>query len=217
MSGVHTEHIEYLLSDYVTGKLDEPLRSGVESHLAECAECRVEHEILQDAFRVIAESTVQGPSRAYFAGVLPRVRDRLEQTESLSLFTRSFVTRFALPLAAGVLAIVVLLHLRAPSYDAESAHNPLRPVLQGVGSEELAEIALEQMHRQSFPNSLGENETSALLAAPLLTGRDFFPDAESLALSEDPVLGEAVSDELEQLSDADLDVLVARLSERISP
>lgn len=211
---MHTKHVEYLLPDYVTGKLEEPLRSGVAGHLEGCAECRAELETLQHAFQSISGPGPRAPSSAYFSGILPRVRERLEQKESLSMFSRPLVTRFALPLAVGVLALVLLLHVPPPMNNGGPAQNPLGPMITGVGSEELVEIALDQMHRESFSSPLGESETSALLAAPILRGEYFLSEVESSSILEDPVLGDGIAEELETLSDTDLDVLVARLNER---
>lgn len=213
---MHTTHVDYLLPDYVTGKLEEPLRSGVATHLEDCAECRAELETLQRAFQAIAGSERKSPPSAYFTGILPRVRERLEQRDSLSVFARPLFTRFALPLAVGVLTFVLLMHVPALTNNGGTVQNPLRPVLSGVGSEELVEIALDQMHRQAFPNPIGEIETSAMIAVPILRGEYFLTDADSSVGWEDSVLGENPAEELETLTDADLDLLVARLSERTS-
>ncbi len=213
---MHTRHIEYLLPDYVNGKLEEPLRVVVESHLAVCAECKAALENVQHAFLAIAGSSMKPPSDAYFSGILPNIRERLEQRESLSVFARPLFTRFALPLAVGALILVLLLHVPVSLNNGETAQNPLRPLLTGVDSEELVEIALDQIHRQSFSIPLGEGETSALVAAPILSGEYFLSDMVSPSALEDPVLGDGFADDLEALSDADLDVLVARLSERTS-
>ena len=213
---MHTRHVEYLLPDYVTGKLDEPLRIGVASHLDECAACRAELETLHRAFQAIAGSDLQSPSNAYFSGILPRVRERLEERESLSVFVRPFVMRFALPLAVGALMLVLLMHIPVRTNNGETAHNPLRPVLSGVDSEELVEIGLDQMHRQAFSAQLGENETSSFLAVPILSSKYFLADVDSSFVLEDPVLGNDIPGDLETLTDADLDMLVARLSERTS-
>jgi hypothetical protein len=213
---VHTRHVEYLLPDYVIGKLEEELRAGVASHLEECPECRAELEVIRRALQSIAGSRPKSPSSAYFSAILPRVRERLEARESLSAFARPLITRFALPLAVGGLMVVLLLHVPIRTNNDASAHNPLRPVLTGVGSEELVEIALDQLHRQSFSGPLGENETSSLLAVPFMSSEYFLADAGSTVIVEDPVLGSNVAEGLEALTDADLDVLVARLSERTS-
>ena len=213
---MRTKHVEYLLPDFVTGKLDEPLRSGVSSHLEECAGCRAELETLLGAFRLIDDSGPDGPSNTYFAGILPRVRERLEQKESITTLAGPIVTRFALPLTAGVLAVLLLLHVPGPKNNGELSQNPLRPVLSGVGSDELVEIALDQLDRQSFPGTLGESETSAMLAAPILRGEYLLSGVDSPPMLEGPVAGDDIAEDLESLSDADLDALVARLSERTS-
>ena len=78
------------------------------------------------------------------------------------------------------------------------------------------EIALDQMHRQAFSISIGENESSAMLAVPILSGKYFLTDVDSSVVWEDPLLGDIAMEDLETLTDADLEVLVARLSERTS-
>jgi hypothetical protein len=216
MCDVHTRHVEYLLPDFVNGKLEAELRSGVEIHLEECVGCRAELETLRHAFQLIAAPGTPGPSSAYFAGVLPRVRERLERSDSLATIAGPIMTRFALPLAAGVLAVLLLLHTPYPKHNSESARNPLRPVLSGFESEDLLEIALDQFDRQSFPGTLGEGETSALLAAPILKGEYLLSNVEFTPTVQDPVLGDEYAEDLESLSDVDLEILVVRLSERTS-
>jgi hypothetical protein len=216
MCDVHTRHVEYLLPDFVNGTLEGELRGGVESHLEKCAACRAELETLHRAFQLIDVPGTQGPSSTYFAGILPRVRERLEQEGSLTFMARPILTRFALPLAAGVVAFLLLLHVPYPNHNGESAQNPLRPVLSGFGSEDLVEIVLDQLDRQSLPGTLSEGETSAMLAAPILKGEYLLSNMESAPTLQDPVLGDDNSEDLESLSDADLETLVVRLSERTS-
>jgi hypothetical protein len=206
-------HVEYLLPDYLTNRLEESLKPGVESHLEECASCRASLEVLRDGFEVLRTQNTPHPSEAYFSSVLPRVRQRLEKNETRPFFAHPLVTRVVLPIAAGALALLILVRLPLMTHNAEAEHNPLQPVLQGIASDELVDIALDQIHLQAL-NTVGESETSSLLAIPLLGGDQLLADAEHLSSTGAPILGGRAPESLDQLSESEIDALVAHLGER---
>ena len=207
------EHVEYLLPDYLNNRLEESLMTGVESHLQECASCRESLEGLREGFEALQKQHIPHPSESYFSTILPRVRQRLEKKETRSFFVHPLVTRIAMPLAAGALALLLLVRLPLSTHNAEADHNPLQPVLQGIASDELVDIVLDQIHQQAL-NTLGESETSSLLAVPLLSGDQLLADAERLSPVEAPILGGRTPESLDQLNDTEIDALVARLGER---
>jgi hypothetical protein len=206
-------HVEYLLPDYLNNRLEESLKPGVESHLEECESCRDSLEGLREGFEALRTQHIPHPSETYFSTILPRVRQRLEKKEARPFFAHPLVTRIAMPIAAGALALLLLLRLPLSTHNADAERNPLQPVLQGIASDELVDIVLDQIHLQAL-NTVGEGETSSLLAVPLLGGDQLLADAEHLTSIEAPILGGRVPESLDQLSDSEIDALVARLGER---
>ncbi len=213
MLSVHTEHIEFLLPDYLTRRLEEPLQLGVERHLEECATCRAELRELRETFQNLQAHRPTQPPHGYFTSVLPRVRERLEDDSRGWTLAHPLVTRLAAPLAAGLIILLVLIRVPFPSGDVAKDHNPLQPVLSNVDSEELLDLVLDQVHRQAF-STVGESEASSLLAVPILHSDPLLSDAQHMSLRDEPLLGAAMPEGLDQLSDSDVDVLVQRLGER---
>ena len=210
---MHTEHVEYLLPDYLNQQLEEPLRTGVENHLEECASCRAELHELQETFRALESQSPLQPPHGYFSSVLPRVRERLAENKTGSFLFHPLVTRLAAPLAAGLIIFLVVVRLPFSTGNHEKDQNPLQPVLSDVDSEELLDIVLDQVHRQAL-NTVGEGEASSLLAVPILHSDRLLNDAQHLSMKDEPLLGNAMPELLDQLSESDADALVQRLGER---
>ncbi len=210
---MRTEHVEYLLPDYLSNMLEESLRPWVESHLDECGACRAELEDLRSAFSHLESFRATPPYDGYFTTVLPRVRERLQGKTTASFLFHPLLTRLAAPLAAGVLLLVILVRLPSVLREADREHNPLQPVVSGLNTEELVDMILDQTHRQTIL-SQGENETSAMLAIPFLRSEHLLAGADQLSLSNESVLDVGLPENLDQLSGSDVDVLVARLGER---
>ena len=213
MSGVRTEHVESYLPDYLSHMLEESLRPWVESHLEECGACRAELENLRSAFGHLESFEATPPHDGYFATVLPRVRERLQRGKPAPFLSHPFVTRFVAPLAAGALLLLILVRLPFALRDADRERNPLQPVVRDLETEELVDVILDQVHRQTISGQ-GENETSSLLAVPLLRGEHLLAGADQLSLSNESVLDVGMPETLDQLSASDIDVLVAQLGER---
>jgi hypothetical protein len=75
------------------------------------------------------------------------------------------------------------------------------------------DVILDQSHRQAI-STQGENETSAMLAIPLLRSDHLLAGADQFSLSNESVLDVGLPETLDQLSASDVDALVARLGER---
>ena len=210
---MHTEHVEYLLPDYLNNMLEESLRPWVESHLKECGACRVELENLRSAFHNLSMYQAPPPADDYFSTVLPRVRQRLEKKNPGSFLAHPLVARFAVPLAAGAVMLVILLRVPFAERSSENEHNPLQPVVRGLETGELVDIILDQTNRQSLTTQ-GESETSALLAVPFLRGEHLLASTGQFSLTDEPILGLGMPEGLDQFSDSDVDALVAQLGER---
>lgn len=210
---MRTEHVEYLLPDYLSQKLEESLRPWVVGHLEECGACRTELENMRAAFGHLDSFEARPPFDGYFTTVLPRVRERLQGKQSVSFLSHPLVTRFAAPLAVGALLLLILFRVPFAPREADPEHNPLQPVVRGLETEELMDVILDQVHRQAISGQ-GESETSALLAIPLLRSDHLLAGADQLSLSNESFLDVGLPENLDQLSASDVDVLVARLGER---
>jgi anti-sigma factor RsiW len=193
--------------------LEESLRPLVESHLEECGACRTELENLRTTFHWLSTYQAPPPADGYFSTILPRVRERLESKKPASFFAHPLVARLAVPLAVGAVMLAILLSVPFSERGSENGHNPLQSVLRGLETDELVDIILDQADRQSLTTQ-GESETSAFLAVPFLSGDHLLASAGQLSFADEPILGSEMPESLDQLTDSDIDVLVAQLGER---
>lgn len=211
---MHTDHIESRLPEYIEGTLDESLRSGVDEHLRLCSACTSELAGLRRTMEMLESRKIEGPSSGYFTTVLPRVRERLEGEESQGFFAHPLISRLALPLGLAAIALVVLLSLPFPSNDIENAQNPLKAVMHGTPNDELVDVVLDMVPMHPLTSPTVEGETSSWLGARVLRGDHLLVHADELAIAEDPSIDQTMAEDLEQLSDKDLELLVQRLGER---
>jgi hypothetical protein len=132
---MHTNHVTALLPDYVRGRLEEQVKSGVELHLAHCSACKTELDQLQMATSLIERESKSAVPAGYFNTVLPRVRTRLE-SNSAEYFWNPLIGKVALPLATAILAIAIF--WRIPStISTVQMENPLKSLIQSNTTEEL--------------------------------------------------------------------------------
>jgi hypothetical protein len=164
--------------------------------------------------KMLESREVEGPPTGYFTTVLPRVRKRLDGEESPGFFDHPLIARLALPLVLAAMAFAILLSLPFPSNDAENAQNPLQAVMHGTPNDELVDVVLDMVPMHPLTSPTVEGETSSWLGARVLRGDHLLAHADELAFSEDPSIDQTMPEELEQLSDKDLELLVQRLGER---
>ena len=208
------EHVEYLLPEYLNGTLADSLRPGVEEHLKHCSWCKTELAELRHTMQMLDTHGTAEPPSGYFTSILPRVREQLEREESRNFFANPLLTRLALPIGAAVLVLVVLLSLPYPANETETAHNPLQDVMHGSTTDELVDVCFDMVPLQPLSSPTVEGETSSLLGVRLLRGEHLLANADEVSFAEDFTQDETMSEELEQLNEADLEALLQRLGER---
>ena len=212
---MRTEHVDYLLPDYVSGRLEEPLREGLELHLRDCPHCREELEAVQEVFGYLQSSEASHPSDSYYSSILPRVRQRLEEKREGSFLSHPLFIRLVSPLAAAIVAIVLLLHVPFPKTEVETDTNPLRSLVREASAAELAEAVLEQARKQPLINAVTEDEISSLVAAQAMSQEIFVQSLEPQAATFlEPLFNGSVTQGIEELTETELDALLQKLGER---
>jgi hypothetical protein len=169
---------------------------------------------LQRTMALLDRGKTDGPSKGYFTTVLPRVRQRLDEGESRHWYESPLALRFALPVGAAAITLFILLSLPLPFTESEAAHNPLQAAVRGSTPDELVDVVLDLMPLQPLSSSTTEGETSSLLGARILRGDHLLASGEHVSSPEGLALDGRMPEGLEQLSDAELEVLVQRLGER---
>lgn len=207
---MHTEHIKYLLPDYVTGRLEPDLQNGVEAHLNTCQECVAEMKNLQEILRKISQDKPYAPATMYFNALLPRIRQRLDAKRKQSVWAHPVFVRVVAPLAVAVLAIVMLSRMPFPA----EQQDPLKSIVADVSTDELEQVVLEQVQRQPGGMLFTENEL-----AMLPSGRSLEQQLQSIAkgtswIDSEPAPNNGILSGIDELSDSELETLLQRLGER---
>jgi anti-sigma factor RsiW len=212
---MHTDHIEYLLPDYVSGKLDEELKEAVELHLRSCVSCRLEADRVREVVLFLDAHRPNAPAPSYFTTVLPRLRRRLQQKESPSLLSRPVVARLALPLAVAALSIVLLLHLPVVPGESGSLLNSMRVAVGDVSADDLTQAVMDESRQHPFVSVLGDHELAAAVPDRIVEQHLFTEDFYSQASEAmGPLFDITPSQAIEGLSDSEIDALLQRLVER---
>ena len=210
---MRTEHVEYLLPEYLNGTLEDSLRPGVEEHLKHCSSCSAELTGLRQTMEMLDSHTTEGPPSSYFATVLPRVRERLEAEESRNLFSSPLLIRLALPIAAAALALFIVLSLPFPGTEPEVGHNPLQAIMHGSTNDELVDVVLDMVPLQPLSSPTVEGETSSLLGVRVLRSDHLLAHADQASYADDFTFDGSMPEGLEELNEADVQALVQRLGE----
>ena len=206
------EHVNASLPDYITGRIEAEAREVIERHLALCAACREEHELLRRTFAQVADSPTHVSPPGYFATVLPRVRMRLDNRRPFVFRNLGAVQRL-LPLVAAGVALFFLWNSPAP-VNTYGHQNPLLPYAGSLTDDEWLDGWSEQLFSvNGTRQELAESDVYEELAA---TPTDWTAlGSAGHALPEE--LNEAPYQSLiSGLSEQDLDELVERLGERIN-
>ena len=207
-----TEHVKYSLPDFILGKIAQEQEQEIERHLESCPACREEFDRLSQAISLIRES---GPSRtatAPFSGVLPRVRERLDQPLRNPLWSSPFGERIVLPLAAA--AVVVLLIVLTPATNGPTAPaNSLRAVLEQVPTTELADVFAEETVPAYASLRMNQELMESVVGEHFVKG-GFVTDVVLTDSGYGDVSGGLFQGIISNLSDEDVDNLLKRLGER---
>ncbi|MBI3788029.1 MAG: zf-HC2 domain-containing protein [Ignavibacteriales bacterium] len=206
-----TEHINYLLPDYLTGRLESDLREGVEAHLKECKECVSEMANLREVLGKVAYDKPYIPSTAYFSALLPRIRQRLDGKQKRSLWAHPVFVRIVSPLAVAVLAIVMLSRVPFPA----ERQDPLKSIVADVSTDELEQVVLEQSQHQPGGTLLAENELASLPTGKALENHIKTIGAQTTTwIESESIPSGVVPRTVNDLDDSELEMLLQRLGER---
>jgi len=192
------KHIQYLLPDFVTGKLRGQEQRELESHLAFCDGCRRRLEGFETLNGTMNSLRPVDPPTYYFSTILPRIRERIEGKTRTA--EHPFIARILVPLGAMAVIVAVLSQIPINTEDG------LRSVLSAMKSDELAEIVVEEVEHQSLylvPS------TESLAAA--LSERSIDTKLATTILSDE---GDVTFDSVSDLSDQDVKFILERLGER---
>lgn len=207
-----TEHVKYSLPDFILGKTGAQQRLEIERHLGVCQECRAELEQVKQSLGLIRERELAQPAPAFFSGILPRLRERLDRPRHTRLWSSPIGERIALPLAAA--AVIVLMIVLTPTATGPDVPaGSLRAVLEQVSATELVDVFADEGTTVSVNSRMNQELMEVVVGEHIEKG----------GFVKDLVLNESGNGELpaslyqgilSNMSDEDVDNLLKRLEER---
>lgn len=107
------EELKYLIPDYITGQISDADKAVIEKALAESEELREFHNEMKGVFGFVEKVKFREPSPQYWANLLPRIHERIEQQESKTISAGfswdkiSALWKILVPVAAVILIAVI--------------------------------------------------------------------------------------------------------------
>jgi hypothetical protein len=105
--------------DFLTNRLSDQERKRVEEHLRQCTRCTEEYHELLGTGAALQQKHSAEPTSAYYATILPRVRERLASHPRRIWERGTGFAKIALPLAVSAFLVVLLMRIPA-DFSSES-------------------------------------------------------------------------------------------------
>jgi len=152
------------LPDFARGALTDDQKSAVEQHLATCAACRKDAADLHELFLTLQRDDSWMPSSAYFAGILPRLHDRIGR-KSRGVIP-AWVGRWVMPLASVAFLAVVMLKVLPLAFENKTSSSSA--ILEQMPTDDLSEY----IERQSVVGVMEPTGASAVASSGFDLGED---------------------------------------------
>ena len=208
---MRTEHVPYELMDYATNRLNAKEHKRVELHLQNCTECTAHFLELQAAAQLLNHGRRNAPPPAYYATILPRVRERLASQPRTFRGYRDRVMRIVLPLAASVFLLVLVIRISSNSFSVQPQTEALHQAVLDLNEEEIIQAAEKDYAGISlFP----VQEAAAAGVAEHLQGDRFLKSAISRQIESDEAAEMDLEGMVSDLNGDQVDQVLSDLSER---
>lgn len=192
------KEIENLLSGYLEGSLDPTDREKVRQHLAECADCRLRLQEVENTLQLLSEDPIPEADESFWTGFVPQVRSRIDSDErpGPAVFPKP---RFVLGFLSAVVVVALSLFLLNADHKKTiqlptdlSSQNILSEYEASAYTSRLADILSSQddesLAIQVFLSSSGDEELQSI----------------ETTLGEDYLNQRSLSSILRELSDQEL-------------
>jgi hypothetical protein len=203
--------IRDLLPDFVSNRTNEEENTSVREHLELCSSCSEEVLVLKQTFEAVASSRTSIPPETYWTNFLPHLHDRLSDGRKTRRDLAPWVSKFLLP-SAGLVVAILLLSLTGVVPEPKGSLLAERQLVRQMDTTEFYQLA-ESSVDPLFP------ESSSRLEALLPQGDETRRAINSLiAPSNDEVVQLRVASVrdltdtgLDELTDEEMELVLQRL------
>jgi hypothetical protein len=192
------KEIENLLSGYLEGSLDPTDRERVRQHLAECADCRLRVQDIENTLQLLSRDPVPEAGESFWTNFLPQVRSRIDSDErpGLAVFPRP---RFVL----GFLSAVVVVALSLFLFNAD--HKKMVQPSTDLSSEGILSEYEASPYMNGLADILSSQDDESLAIEVFLSGKGDEDLQSTERILEEDYLGQrSLSSILRELSDEEL-------------
>jgi hypothetical protein len=206
--------IKNLLPDFLSNRADVEDQKAVQEHIDHCVSCREEALVLKETFQALEVSEASVPSAAYWTNFLPRLNERLREVGRTKQERIHWVTKFLVPAAGLVVAVVMIARIEIVP-GSNGSLSEVRRVVEQMDSSEVERLAAASSDLL-FPESSSrleatlsrDDEARRAINSFIATSGD-----EELQLRETSLHGTAETG-LEDLTDEEMEAVIQRLESR---
>lgn len=210
---MHTEHVQYELMDYIANRLGEQERRRVEDHLNSCDSCTQEYQELTGISSLLHQQRPHEPAPAYYAGILPRVRERLASHWQAGWDFSRGLTNIVLPLAVGAFLVILFIYVPTDFTSEYAQTDALHQAVKDFNDDDI----LQALEKEYTGSSISPGmEVAAAGVAEHLQSDKFLKSAVSKQLEDEEIAEIDVEGIMSELNSEQVDQVLTGLSERKS-
>ena len=208
---MRTEHVQYDLMDYITGRLTSKERIQIVAHLQECSQCMNEYQELLLTESALKQSQRSEPEPVYYTTILPRVKERLIVRRRFAWNDGDGIARIILPLIASAFLLLLLIKIPITSTNEYTAAEALHQAVHDLNDDEVVQ-AVEKAYTGS---SVSPNlEVAAAGVSEHLQGDRFLTTALSKQIDNEEIADIDIEGIISDLSGEQVEQVLSGLSER---
>jgi hypothetical protein len=147
--------------DYITGHLDESELLQVRFHLEQCSECQNHYNELDTVQKELQQSPRIQPGSAYYSSILPRVHERLSNSQKYYWNDKWAPSAILFPLVISMLFVALL--IKIPSESLSGHRN--RITLSEAVKEFTADEVVQAVTNEYAGSSVSSNQEVVLEGA----------------------------------------------------
>ncbi len=168
------KEIKYLLPEFVEHKLPPEEKMTISQHLESCRNCSTEFRQIIDLYARLENEPTNLPPQSYWNNLIPLIHSRIER-KSGRLY-KGLLAKFSIPVAATILAIVVLVRVftgispeAQPVYNTQSV---LNNIITELNASDITNMSVEELKLLSYLEQKDDNGTDSYVIKKILNDQN---------------------------------------------
>lgn len=168
------KEIKYLLPEFVEHKLPPEEKMTISQHLESCRNCSTEFRQIIDLYARLENEPTNLHPQSYWNNLIPLIHSRIER-KSGRLY-KGLLAKFSIPVAATILAIVVLVRVftgispeAQPVYNTQSV---LNNIITELNASDITNMSVEELKLLSYLEQKDDNGTDSYVIKKILNDQN---------------------------------------------